>query len=89
MDQFSKGYHEHSDSAVARRELDAVSGESGEADCNTAEAGACAVTSALAVPAAGHTLPSEPHLVGSTLVRFSSNVPCSTGRLHWPLLELL
>lgn len=68
--------------AVARRELDAISGKFGEADCaiQTAEAGACALVSALAVPSAGNTLPSETHLVGSALVRFSSNVPCTTGK---------
>lgn len=44
----------------------------------TAEAGICVVASPLAVPSAGNTLPSEPFLAGFSLVRFSSNVPCST-----------
>lgn len=47
----------------------------------TAEAGVCVVASALAVPSAGNTLPSEPLLDGFSLVRFSSNVPCSTEQL--------
>lgn len=47
----------------------------------TAEAGVCVVASALAVPSAGNTLPSEPLLAGFSLVRFSSNVPCSTEKL--------